>query len=153
MQQTALVNAVSSSPGTVPAHKKETPPSPPGDGYALLLQQIGERFGFSERQAGDLVQQTYAHSHNRDTVHRFSRRVGLAKILVHKCIFTISTELFLQPGPASQKDRPASLDYSCRHAAALQRMPLSFRAVYILNHVTGFTERETAEILNTSVLE
>jgi hypothetical protein len=158
MEKTARANGLLSSPGAglFIAHKQETPV--PEDRYAGLLQKIALSFGLGESQAGALVHHTYAYagSHPEDPAHPLPQRVRLAKILVYKCVFTLSCELFRQSGCPAEKDQPPSLYYSyrCRPAGEghLHHMPLSFRAVYILSHLIGFTERETAEILNTTVL-
>ncbi len=80
----------------------------------------------------------------------FSLRIWLTKLLVHKCIFKISSELFSQGN--SSKTLGHYYGYGDSHKLNQKHMPLSFRAVFILKNIVGFDENEIAEILNTTPL-
>jgi RNA polymerase sigma-70 factor (ECF subfamily) len=119
--------------------------------YEPLLHKIANSFGFSNSETSELVQkvclQIYRTYTNQDI--RFPLKVWLVKVLVHKCTFKISSELFSQ-----HHKEPAHIKLMCLnfHSASgglrLKEMPLSLRAVYIMTNMFQFNEIEVAEILN-----
>ncbi|HEY9363494.1 MAG TPA: sigma factor [Chitinophagaceae bacterium] len=125
--------------------------------YRQLLYEIARSFGFDEKESQELVQQSclYASRHIEEEANHFSFRIWLSKILVYKCIFKISSELFSQAGTDTEENAFCSLGYSRYKSSRgfnVQTMPLSLRAVFILNNI-GFNESEMAEILNTTLLK
>lgn len=107
--------------------------------YESLLYKIATNFGFSDSKAMDIVQQVcscfikpYADRQN-DT----SLKIRLSKVMVHKCIFELSSQLFSQNRDA-EKTRVTG-------------MPLSSHAVFILHDIIGFDECEVAEMLNINL--
>jgi DNA-directed RNA polymerase specialized sigma24 family protein len=127
-------------------------PNPAMQKYEKLMYKITASFGFSDSESDDLVSEVsfYAHSHRSYPENRFLLRARLSKIMVHKCIFRISSRLFSQH--TSTGKEPGILGYypGCKSSPGTncQDIPLSFRVVYILNDVIGFNEVEIAEILN-----
>ena len=120
--------------------------------YEPLLYQTAISFGFNDNELNDLVQQVCSHGSRSYTHQRnfFSLRIWLTKLLVHKCIFKISSELFSQGN--SSKTLGHYYGYGDSHKLNQKHMPLSFRAVFILKNIVGFDENEIAEILNTTPL-
>lgn len=117
-------------------------------GHEELLSKIASGFGFSESEANDMMREivSYAHSHYTNMQHGLSLRMWLSKMMVHKCVFKISSRLFSEMNPGVKNT--SFIGYTNKQE---QEMPFSFKAVYILKTVVGFTETEIAEVLNTTV--
>jgi hypothetical protein len=112
--------------------------------YKCLLKKIGISLGFTETESGWLAQQVIhdAIKGNCQRNDHLSSRVWLSKIMVRKCLFTISNLLF------SSKN----IDSKNKFLAG-KTIPLSFWTVLILYNTVGFNEIEIAEILNTTVMQ
>ena len=123
------------------------------NGYRPLLYKIAFQFGLDAGEASKLVKKAYSSSGIYKTKPEgfASFRVLLSKALVRACIFKISVDLCsktgMAPDPYAVKDRSA-----WEHDRRLEDMPLSCRAVHILYEAAGFTEKEIAEILNSTPL-
>lgn len=112
--------------------------------YKCLLKKIGIGLGFSETESGWLAQQVIddAIKGNCQRNDHLSPRVWLSKIMVRKCLFTISTLLFSSKNIESKNKFLTD-----------KTIPLSFWTVMILYNTVGFNENEIAEILNTTVMQ
>ncbi len=104
--------------------------------YEPLMYKIGLSFGFNDSTLHEWVRESSTCAIRCFTAHtdNLSIRLWMAKRIVQKCILKISLPIFQQEGP-------------CCH-----EMPVSFRAVYVLNRLAGFDENEMAFILNTTPL-
>jgi DNA-directed RNA polymerase specialized sigma24 family protein len=122
--------------------------------YEPLLYSIANAFGFGENEAHGLVEEVNEYAHKQPASECLPFRIWLSRCLVYKCVFRLGSELFYQSGCNAEKNRPGSLGYYYRYRNAgelnLQDMPLSFRAVYILRYIIGFTTIEISQILNTT---
>ena len=122
--------------------------------YELLLYKIATCFGLNSKEASALVQQTCS-----DALRYFQyqenlsqMKLVLSKMIVQKCIFKISSEYFSSIDLSNGKrEAGCFIFYSSFSSSCLRNMPLSLRAVFILNSV-GFDETEIAQILNASLL-
>lgn len=153
MEPLSLAGEPFTGPWAIPALATSDPEQRHHEEYNTLLHKIAGSFGFSNAETEELVRATraYACSHKTDQ-GSLPCRVWLAKVLVHQCVFRISSELFRQAGSAAEK-KYAGLwndDYldSTIGVPYLQKMPLSFRVVYILSRLIGFTATEIAAIVN-----
>jgi len=101
-----------------------------------LMYKIGLSFGFNDSTLHELVRDTSSCAIRYFKTHTdyLSIRLWMSKLIVQKCILKISLPIFLQEGPCCQE------------------IPVSFRAVYVLNKLVGFDENEVALILNTTPL-
>lgn len=110
--------------------------------HETYLFQIGTGLGLCGDQCTLFVQQVLAQASLQVAYRKVGLplRIWLAQMMVHKCLFHISSELFRQMG---RSGREVAL-YS-------PNMPLSFWAVYRLRHTIGLTEAETSLVLKTSV--
>jgi DNA-directed RNA polymerase specialized sigma24 family protein len=108
--------------------------------YESFLRKLGTCLGLKETEVAEHVQNIIYHAsrQHEDAGHRFTLRIWLSKMMVHKCIFLISRHLFGEPD-----------NYEKRKASSHQDIPLSFWVVFKLNNF-GFSENEIAEILNTT---
>lgn len=143
---------------TYPSNKKEMPSLSLLNEYEPLLVKIGAAFGFNAEQTNDLIRLVSSLvSHQARVEDVSSLRIWLCKIMVHKCIIKISAEIFnahhYNTAATEHSFVTGASGYEMRHARELKTMPLSFRAVYILNKKVEFNDAEIAEILNLTPLE
>jgi DNA-directed RNA polymerase specialized sigma24 family protein len=119
--------------------------------YGPLLHKIALSFGFHNRESWELVQQVCLLAYQRDAKQEicFPLKVFLAKDLVHRCIFKISSQLFSQ----NNTDMAYFSNYRYTGELCLQKMPLSLAVVYLLNSKFNFNEVEIAEILYTTPVQ
>ena len=104
--------------------------------YESLLYRIANSLGFYDREAMQLVEETYRRNAQfNEEVYQSGARIALTRTLVRQCIFRISSTIFSKPTLVTPG-----------------RVPLSFQTVYILFHMFGFDEREIAQILNVNAL-
>jgi DNA-directed RNA polymerase specialized sigma24 family protein len=153
MEQLSRAGALFTGPRATPAQVISTPEQLHPDRYNGLLYQIARSFGFSDAEAGELVLATHASARRHQADQSgLPYRVWLSRVLVHRCVFRISSELFGQVGGPVEKKHPGLLDddypYTTAGGQHLQQMPLSFRVVYILRDFIGFTAPEIAAIIN-----
>jgi DNA-directed RNA polymerase specialized sigma24 family protein len=123
-----------------------------------LLYKIARSFGLSNSESQDLIQQVYSYA-LKDYLtneNHHPLRIRLVKMVVHKCIFIISSRLFNQFDSCTGKNNAESLSYYYAYLSAQRSksgdMPLSFRVVFILKNM-GFNENEIAAILNTTTIK
>jgi hypothetical protein len=153
MKQLSRAGESFTGPRAKPALAISHDNQPRSDSYNCMLYKIADCFGFSNTEAEELVRTThgYVRSYKSDQ-GSLSYRVWLAKVLVQQCVFRISSELFGQVGSSAEKKHTGLLDYYYRYRTPsvqhLHQMPLSFRAVYILSQLIGFTATEVADIVN-----
>ena len=110
--------------------------------YEDLLSTIAAGFGFDVLESRDLIKNVFADAitHYRSVQECGSPRIWLSKVMVHKCVSKLSSDIF-----ASGCFR--------QHTGTnqtLQHMPLTLRAVFILQERAGFNDLEVSEILNSS---
>ena len=145
------LNNVTSLIGPVKSNTGQTAVGQRIKKYESLLHQIACSFGFSNVECTKLVQEACLLTHHSYTKQEIScpLKVFLAKCIIHKCIFKISSQLFSQI-PAA---RPYSFNCIYTSDLRLQEMPFSLKVVYNLNTKFKFTEIEMAEILNTTQMQ
>jgi DNA-directed RNA polymerase specialized sigma24 family protein len=142
---------------TYPSEKKETFSFSLLNEYEPLLFKIGVAFGFNGEQTNDLIKLVSLASHQARMGNVSSFRIWLCKIMVHKCVISISAEIFNNHHYNTAATEHSFVTYTSgyerTHARELKTMPLSFRTVYILNKKIEFNDTEIAEILNLTPLE
>jgi hypothetical protein len=125
--------------------------------YHNLLITIATNFGFNKKQSENFAQEIYANAsryHSSFKTRHLSLRVCLCKMMVSKCIFKIGQNLCSQDNNLLSTTLSGAKYFNsiCTCPLKLQEMKLSYRSVFILNNILGFTEGEIAELLNiTSV--
>jgi DNA-directed RNA polymerase specialized sigma24 family protein len=120
------------------------------EAYRTLLYTIATSFGLRDKEAVEMVNEVIS-SAVREHVERgegWTLKLWLSKCLVHNCVFRISSRMFSQPanGPANTTD-------NFLRPSALAKIPFSFRAVYILFTLIGFTEPEVGQLLNITPIQ
>lgn len=123
--------------------------------YEPLLSKIATSFGFNDDETCNLVQQVYtnANRNNIELKHYSRICICLAKIMVYKCIFIISSKLFSQNTGDYSNPRLLAYYSEYKSSSRASNMPLSYWAASILNNKIGFTEAEISELLNISPIK
>ena len=122
--------------------------------HKTLLCEIVSGMGFSPVESSKILEEVFVQSEKRfaDYSGIIPFKLWLAKMLVRKCIFRISENFF--NGQANVQVKSATfLSYSTGKSifdTGQKQMPLSFWVVHLLHNRIGFTEREIAQILNTT---
>src|SRR5438309_9335445 len=132
------------------------------------LYKVARSYGFNHQDAEDLMQETYltAYTHLHSFENRALFKTWLTKILIHKCLYklkfgaykreqaasttiTENTEPMLPSTqkPDTEKD-VLRREFSKVMEHALQELPLSYKTVFVLRAVEGFSVAETAELLS-----
>jgi DNA-directed RNA polymerase specialized sigma24 family protein len=119
--------------------------------HESLLMQIVTGLGFNKVESNQIIDEVrlQAQKQFRDYSGLFPFKLWLTKTLVRKCIFKISQDLF--NGVSNAQVFGGFSTAKNIFGGRQEQIPLSFFIVYLL-HDIGFTEREIAEILNTSTM-
>jgi len=115
--------------------------------YKTLLYSIATNLGLNEKESKELAEYVCVVGERNFAYQKegFTLKTWLSKILVHNCIFTISSCLFSQNSSLQTTNNDL--------IAPLSKVPISFGTVYILFHSIGFTESEIAQILNITPMQ
>ena len=139
--------------------------------YNSGLYKIARCYGFNHQDAEDLMQETHvaAYVNLKSFQHKASYKTWISKILIHKCVYKVSYGYFKneQPGSnrLSENVKPVfnqvkmatdkivlNKELSKVLEKSLQEIPLTYRTVFILREVEGFSTAETAELINSSTV-
>jgi RNA polymerase sigma-70 factor (ECF subfamily) len=137
--------------------------------YNSVLYKIARCYGFNHQDAEDLMQETHvaAYTNLKNFQFRSSYKTWISKILIHKCVYKLSYGYFKneQPGsnmiyenvkPVFNQTKMATdkivlnKELSKVLEKSLQEIPLTYRTVFILREVEGFSTAETAELMNST---
>jgi RNA polymerase sigma factor (sigma-70 family) len=134
--------------------------------YNGVLYKIARSYGFNHQDAEDLMQETHITAFNKlETFqHKASYKTWVSKILMHKCVYKLSYGYFSKEALNTEYGENATPIFSNKTMAtdkmvfnkelskvlekSLQQIPLTYRTVFILREIEGFTVQETAELLN-----
>lgn len=135
--------------------------------YNPVLYKIAKSYGFNHADAEDLMQDTHVTAFQQlgQFGHRAAYKTWLSKIMINKCLYKLRYGYFRYESPDSERiseevvpaitllsvtatekevlnrELSRSLEWS------LQQIPLSYRSVFVLREVEGFSVAETAELL------
>lgn len=137
--------------------------------YNSGLYKIARCYGFNHQDAEDIMQETHvaAYTNLKNFQHKASYKTWISKILIHKCVYKVSYGYFKneQPGSDQLSENAKPVFNQTKMATdkivlnrelskvlekSLQEIPLTYRTVFILREVEGFSTAETAELINTS---
>jgi hypothetical protein len=127
--------------------------------YEPLLFKIAFNFGFDLKQIKELINlvSSLANVHHNRPERFSSFKICICRIMVHKCIFLISSELCnssnRNPGINENRSFRCTSEYESQNQFGVQDIPLSFRSVFILSDKIGFNDTEIAEMLNLTPIE
>ena len=125
--------------------------------HTPALYRMGRAYGFDAADAEDLVKDAHltAHEHLKLFDAKSTYRAWLSQIMIEKC----TNRVQLIGGPSSpapaESDIESGLtpksgpeDESTGHD--VESLPMPLRSVYVLREVEGFSDAETASLLQTS---
>jgi RNA polymerase sigma-70 factor (ECF subfamily) len=137
--------------------------------YNPVLYKLARCYGFNHQDAEDIMQETHvaAYTNLNNFQHKASYKTWVSKILIHKCVYKLSYGYFKneQPGsdvifenvkPMFNQTKMATeklvlnKELSKVLEKSLQEIPLTYRTVFILREVEGFSTNETAELMNST---
>jgi len=137
--------------------------------YNSVLYKLARCYGFNHQDAEDIMQETHvaAYTNLKNFQHKASYKTWVSKILIHKCVYKLSYGYFKneQPGtnelhehvkPVFNESRMATekivlnRELSKILEKSLEGIPLTYRTVFILREVEGFSTNETAELMNST---
>ena len=137
--------------------------------YNSVLYKLARCYGFNHQDAEDIMQETHvsAYTNLKNFQHKASYKTWVSKILIHKCVYKLSYGYFKNehPGTNEMNDQVKPVFNQSRMGTekiilnkelskvlekSLEEIPLTYRTVFILREVEGFSINETAELMNSS---
>ena len=137
--------------------------------YNSVLYKLARCYGFSHQDAEDIMQETHvsAYTNLKNFQHKASYKTWVSKILIHKCVYKLSYGYFKNehPGTNEMNDQAKPVFNQSRMGTektilnkelskvlekSLEEIPLTYRTVFILREVEGFSTNETAELMNST---
>jgi len=137
--------------------------------YNSALYKIARCYGFNHQDAEDIMQETHvsAYTNLKNFQHKASYKTWVSKILIHKCVYKLSYGYFKNEQPGSdiiyENVKPMfnqpkiatekivlNKELSKVLEKSLAEIPLTYRTVFILREVEGFSTAETAELMNST---
>ncbi len=137
--------------------------------YNSVLYKLARCYGFNHQDAEDIMQETHvsAYTNLKNFQHKASYKTWVSKILIHKCVYKLSYGYFKNehPGTNEMNDQAKPVFNQSRMGTekiilnkelskvlekSLQEIPLTYRTVFILREVEGFSTNETAELMNST---
>lgn len=134
--------------------------------YNPILYKIARSYDFGHEEAKDLLQETHiaAYQNLKNFEGRSSYKTWIAKIMVNKCLYKLSygsgkyevahpiVDENSKPMFVSKKQSTEAnvlnRELSNILEQSLEKIPVHYRAVFILREVEGLSIVETAEMLN-----
>ena len=137
--------------------------------YNSVLYKLARCYGFNHQDAEDIMQETHvsAYTNLKNFQHKASYKTWVSKILIHKCVYKLSYGYFKNehPGTNEMNDQAKPVFNQSRMGTekiilnkelskvlekSLEEIPLTYRTVFILREVEGFSTNETAELMNST---
>ena len=135
-----------------------------------VLYKIARSYGFNHQDAEDLMQEAHvsAFQQLRQFENRASYKTWITTIIINKCLYKrqygyfkyeapdteriseAATPTFTASNPAITEKTVMNRELSRALEASLQQLPVSYRCVFVLRKVEGFSVAETAELLGIS---
>ena len=137
--------------------------------YNSVLYKLARCYDFNHQDAEDIMQETHvaAYTNLKNFQHKASYKTWVSKILIHKCVYKLSYGYFKNEQPGTNKIneqvKPVfnqstmgaekiilNKELSKVLEKSLEEIPLTYRTVFILREVEGFSTNETAELMNST---
>jgi RNA polymerase sigma factor (sigma-70 family) len=135
-----------------------------------VLYKIARSYGFNHHDTEDLMQETHVSAFQQlgQFENRAAYKTWIAKIIINKCLYKrqfgyfkyetpgmeriseAATPTFSTPDQAITEKTVMNRELSRALEASLQQLPFSYRCVFVLRKVEGFSVAETAELLGIS---
>jgi len=134
--------------------------------YNAILYRIARSYDFDHEEAKDLLQETHiaAYQGLEKFEGRSSYKTWIVKIMVNKCLYKLSYGSSKYERPNSIPDENSEPMFSSKQQntetqvlnkelslileKSLEKIPVHYRAVFILREVEGLNVAETAEMLD-----
>jgi RNA polymerase sigma factor (sigma-70 family) len=134
--------------------------------YNAILYKIARSYNFNHEEAKDLLQETHiaAYQNLEKFEFRSTYKTWIAKIMVNKCLYKWSygssryevmhaitdenSEPMFSPKKNTVEEEMLNKELSHILEKSLEKIPVHYRAVFMLRTVEGFSVAETAEMLN-----
>ena len=139
--------------------------------YNSVLYKLARCYGFNHQDAEDIMQETHvsAYINLKNFQNKASYKTWVSKILIHKCVYKLSYGYFKNEHPRTNEMhehvKPVfnqsrmgtekiilNKELSKVLEKSLQEIPLTYRTVFILREVEGFSTNETAELMNSTTV-
>jgi RNA polymerase sigma-70 factor (ECF subfamily) len=137
--------------------------------YNSVLYKLARCYGFNHQDAEDIMQETHvsAYTNLKSFQFKASYKTWISKIMIHKCVYKLSYGYFKNEHPGSDflNDDAKPIFNQTKMATdkivlnkelskvlekSLQEIPLTYRTVFILREVEGFSTAETAELMSST---
>lgn len=134
--------------------------------YNPLLYKISKSYGLNHQDAEDVMQESYvaAYTELKNFRGDASFKTWLTKIHLHKCSYKLSYGHLKYESPEAQPENEIPMYTSNQDTErivinkelakileeSLQHLPITYRSVFLLREIEGFSVAETAELLNIS---
>jgi RNA polymerase sigma-70 factor (ECF subfamily) len=137
--------------------------------YNSVLYKLARCYGFNHQDAEDIMQETHvsAYTNLKNFQFKASYKTWISKIMIHKCVYKLSYGYFKNEHPGSDflNDDAKPIFNQTKMATdkivlnkelskvlekSLQEIPLTYRTVFILREVEGFSTAETAELMSST---
>jgi RNA polymerase sigma factor (sigma-70 family) len=135
-----------------------------------VLYKIARGYGFNHQDAEDLMQDTHiaAYQNLSQFAFKATYKTWISKIMIHKCLYKLNHGYATKEKPGSDiihedatpmlsndktltpEQSSLNKEFTAVLEVALQKLPLSYRSVFLLREIEGFSVAETAEMLNIS---
>jgi len=147
------LNRIPSSSIVEYAPGKRLPSSLKGSKDQSFLFLIAVNFGFNEKESVKLIEEVYANHQSplNKGKSQLPLKLCLSKLMVQKCIFKISSRIFSGDRFPGSEGWLTGYSNSNIFQTRQRQMPLSYLTAYILSNAIGFSDADTAFILNITV--
>ncbi|MBD0332943.1 MAG: sigma-70 family RNA polymerase sigma factor, partial [Chitinophagaceae bacterium] len=136
--------------------------------YNPVLYKIARSYGFNHQDAEDLMQDTHviAYTELPKFEQRASYKTWISRIMINKCLYKLKYGYFRKERPIGEMQgsdiHPLHMkgkENQTEHVVmnreltivlekSLQNIPLTYRTVFVLREIEGFSVAETAELMN-----
>jgi DNA-directed RNA polymerase specialized sigma24 family protein len=122
--------------------------------YEPLLYKIAIGLGLVDKDCHEIIKYVCLYGVKNFIYQKesFTLKTWLSRMLIHKCIFKLGSQLFSQHSfVKSTLAHHTILNYD--NVSQLPQMPLSYKTIYLLFYLKEFTEIEIAQVLNINLLQ
>jgi RNA polymerase sigma factor (sigma-70 family) len=130
--------------------------------YNGVLYKIARMYGFNSQDSEDIVQEAHitAFTELKNFEQRSSYKTWISKITINKCLYKIkhgkskkeiSSSQLLEPVQSTKAEADKKLnseEFLKILEICVQRLPLSYRTVFVLREVEGYSVNDTSALLD-----
>jgi hypothetical protein len=120
--------------------------------YKMLLKRLVESFGCGSAESEEIVEEVWHQRIEEPFFLTNVKKMNLARDIVRCCVVRQGRRVFNQSGRSATDGEDISF-LGLSASARLQKMPLTFKVVYLLVDIGGFNTNEIATILNITAVQ